>query len=321
MPSLPLVTVGMTCYNAADTIGRAIDGALAQDWPNLEILIVDDASGDQSVDVICEKISDYPHVRLVVHENNTGFAGALNTLIREAKGKYMAIFDDDDVSDMSRVRKQYERLTSYQAKTGVDLVLCHCARLQNFPDGEKFYEQTLGTVAGREPYGEAIADRILFGKLDRRFDLVGSCANCARFASLDTFRAVEGYDQTLRRSEDTEFNIRLGRAGGHLIGMAEPLVTQTMTTGSDKTLDIEYQTDLAMIHKHADYLQEKGWYAFCVAWLDLKYADLKGEKTSLYGGLFGLFLRYPVKVIKKIIWTRAAAKTRARLKSWRHHHD
>ena len=44
--SAPLVTIGIACYNAADTIARAIDSALAQDWPNVEVLIVDDVSTD-----------------------------------------------------------------------------------------------------------------------------------------------------------------------------------------------------------------------------------------------------------------------------------
>jgi glycosyltransferase involved in cell wall biosynthesis len=40
--TVPLVTIGLTCFNASDTVARAISSALAQDWPNIELLIVDD---------------------------------------------------------------------------------------------------------------------------------------------------------------------------------------------------------------------------------------------------------------------------------------
>lgn len=69
------VTIGMTCYNSADTIGRAIQSALAQNYSNKEILIVDDGSSDESVGVITQMISRNPEARLIIHKENTGFAG------------------------------------------------------------------------------------------------------------------------------------------------------------------------------------------------------------------------------------------------------
>ena len=45
----PLITVGITCFNAEDTIARAVTSAFKQNWPNLEIVIVDDCSSDSSM--------------------------------------------------------------------------------------------------------------------------------------------------------------------------------------------------------------------------------------------------------------------------------
>src|SRR6185436_3880806 len=56
MSRMPKITIGMTCYNAADTVAAAIDSALAQYWPDTELLIVDDCSADSSVSVIENKI-------------------------------------------------------------------------------------------------------------------------------------------------------------------------------------------------------------------------------------------------------------------------
>jgi len=47
-PARPHITTGMTCFNAAAPIGRALESALAQDWQNFEVVVVDDASTDSS---------------------------------------------------------------------------------------------------------------------------------------------------------------------------------------------------------------------------------------------------------------------------------
>ena len=57
--SHPLTTVGITCFNAEGTIERAIGSALAQTWPNLEILIVDDCSTDSSAEIAAQTIKLY----------------------------------------------------------------------------------------------------------------------------------------------------------------------------------------------------------------------------------------------------------------------
>lgn len=312
--STPLITIGMTCYNSADTIGRAIDSALAQDWPNFEIVIVDDCSRDNSVDVIRGKVEGNEKIRFLPHEKNKGFAGALNTLIAEARGEFLAIFDDDDVSDPKRLSKQYARITEYEAQTDAKLVVCHCARTQNYPDGSQVYEPTAGCVTGIAPSGRDMADRILTGRLSA--GVTGSCANCSRMARLSTFRAVDGFDSTLRRCEDTDFNIRLALAGGHFLGIKEPLVSQTMTGGSDKTIDVEYVAEKAVLQKHKSYLDSIGWYGFCEKWLDVRFNNLRGKKADVAKGMIQIFLSHPLMLTKKIIWTLPAYKTRARWVKW-----
>ena len=47
-PVRPLITTGMTCFNAAATVGRALESALAQDWPDFEVAVDDDASSGSS---------------------------------------------------------------------------------------------------------------------------------------------------------------------------------------------------------------------------------------------------------------------------------
>ena len=87
-----LVTIGITCFNARDTIGRAIASAQAQDWPAIEIVVVDDRSSDGSPDAV-RALAECDHrIRLIVHERNGGTAVARNTVLANANGEFIAFF-------------------------------------------------------------------------------------------------------------------------------------------------------------------------------------------------------------------------------------
>lgn len=313
----PLITIGIACYKSPDTVGRAVKSALEQDWPNIELLIVDDGSGDETASVSREAIKDHDNARLLIHEQNKGFAGALNTIIREAKGEFLAIFDDDDFSLPNRLSRQYERITVYEKKYRPELVVCHAARIQHYPDGYERYESTMGTdESGIAPRGLDVVDRILMGRLSK--NVVGSCANCSRMARIELFRMMNGYDVTMRRAEDTDFNIRLGLAGGHFVGIAEPLVLQTMTMGQEKTLKNEKAAEFLLLEKHRAYLESKGWYDFCLGWLEARYEHLSNHRAELVRRLARLAVCHPAKVLRKIFWIIPAHNTRRDFKRWHH---
>ncbi len=310
----PLITIGMACYKSRDTVTRAIESAMAQDWPNTEILIVDDGSGDETVPAIQAAVHGYANARLIVHDKNKGFAGALNTIIAEAKGEFLAIFDDDDVSAPERVRRQYDRIAIYERDYNAGLVVCHTARVQHYPNGYRRYEPTMGAGPGVAPNGRDVADRILTGRLSR--NIVGSCANCSRMARIGLFRGMNGYDGGMRRAEDTDFNIRLALAGGHFVGIAEPLVSQTMTMGREKTLEAERAAERILLEKHRPYLEEMGWHGFCREWLEARYEYLNNQSLALIKRLCRLMLRHPRKVMLKLYWTLPARATRRDFKKW-----
>jgi GT2 family glycosyltransferase len=87
-------TVAVPCYNGAQYVGRTIESLLAQSRLADEILVVDDGSTDDSVEIIRR----YP-VRLVRHEQNKGLATARNTAIAEATGDILAFLDVDAFAD------------------------------------------------------------------------------------------------------------------------------------------------------------------------------------------------------------------------------
>lgn len=93
---LPLVSIVITSYNRQHWIGQAIESALQQDYPNLEIVINDDCSSDNSVEVIKGYLTD-PRVRFFKNEKNLGIAlNYRHTFMDLAKGDYLMNLGSDD---------------------------------------------------------------------------------------------------------------------------------------------------------------------------------------------------------------------------------
>lgn len=97
-------TVIMAAYNTEEYIEEAIDSILQQSYDNFELLIVEDASTDNTLEVI-KKYSD-SRIRLIQNEENVGQTKCLNIGIREAIGKYILIMDSDDIALPDRLKIQ-----------------------------------------------------------------------------------------------------------------------------------------------------------------------------------------------------------------------
>lgn len=89
----PLVSVIVPAYNSAAYIRKALDSILEQDYPNKEVIVVDDGSSDGTRDVLAA----YGDQIQVIHQENAGSAVARNQGLRAAAGDYIAFLDSDDV--------------------------------------------------------------------------------------------------------------------------------------------------------------------------------------------------------------------------------
>ena len=114
------VTIGIPVYNAEDYIERCLLSTMKQTFQDIEILLVDDCGKDHSIDIAERIAKEYPHgnrIRIVRHEKNMGVAHARNTIIREAKGKYLFFMDSDDEITENAVALLYEKAELYDAET------------------------------------------------------------------------------------------------------------------------------------------------------------------------------------------------------------
>ena len=100
MPS-PRFSIIIPAYNNAEYLGETIQSCLDQTYPDLEVIIVNDASPDNTEAVI--KQFDDDRIQYIVHEKNKGLSAARNTGIRASLGEYIAVLDGDDLFHPQKV--------------------------------------------------------------------------------------------------------------------------------------------------------------------------------------------------------------------------
>lgn len=116
---LPLVSIICLCYNHERFLVDALDSVLDQTYPNLEIIIVDDCSTDNSVRIIEEYLQKYPQLTFISTGTNKGNTRAFNTGWRASKGEYIIDFATDDVLLPERVTQQVQAFQQLDASYGV----------------------------------------------------------------------------------------------------------------------------------------------------------------------------------------------------------
>ncbi len=300
-----LVTIGVTCFNARDTILRALESAVAQNWPAIEILIVDDCSMDGSAAIVRNFIASDPRAKLIQHTQNLGVGAARNTILAHARGEFIAFFDDDDESRPGRVREQVRVLTEHEEATGASLIACYAGGERLYANNYRVDAPAIGSE-GLIPMGAELADYLLvFKRRPGRFYGAGVPA-CALLARSKTFEAMDGFDSHLRRLEDVDFAVRLALSGGHFIGTAERLYIRHMTGGAEKSPEAALEALNSLAEKHRSYLELIGRYQYAVRWPRLGYWHFKRRYGRFAAEFLALLVRYPFAATRHLLATGPA---------------
>jgi len=113
------VTIIVCCYNAAETLRATLDSLLAQTHEALEVLVVNDASTDESPDIIRSYQERDPRVRMVTHDRNRGLAHGRKTGVENASNELLSFLDADDIATPNMVERLVETLLSDDMILGV----------------------------------------------------------------------------------------------------------------------------------------------------------------------------------------------------------
>ena len=193
------VSIVIPTYNRAEVIERAIDSAIAQTVTETEIIVVDDASTDETVSIL-ESYED--QIQYYCHDQNRGGSAARNMGISEASGDYIAFLDSDDVWKPTKLEKQINLLED----RGENWVAAYCDFKQTRSNRvvekiDHFVRRPTGLEGGEE-----LIDRIFL----RTFAHGGASTIMVKRDALDE---LGGFDADFQRHQDLEFLVRLLQIG------------------------------------------------------------------------------------------------------------
>ncbi len=191
MSDLPLITIGVSAYNRENFLPECLDSLLTQTYPNIEIIVVDDGSVDNTRQLVAEK---YPQVRYIYKENG-GDASAKNRAAREAKGEYIVFNDSDDVFLPDAVERLYNAMVSGKQKYNREVIAYGTyegidENSVRYPAKSKVAFLPSGEITGN------LLEHILV-------------CNTGTLIPLHHFAKHDGYDETLRCSYDWKFSLKL----------------------------------------------------------------------------------------------------------------
>jgi glycosyltransferase involved in cell wall biosynthesis len=113
------VTIGIPVYKAEHYIQRTLESALAQSYPSIEFLIVDDCGDDNSIRIVNAIKNNYSRgsdIRVMTQPVNMGVAAARNRIIDEAQGEYLFFLDSDDIISADAISLLMENVLRYDAE-------------------------------------------------------------------------------------------------------------------------------------------------------------------------------------------------------------
>lgn len=190
----PLVSVVIPTYGGAEFLKRCVDSVLSQTYPNIEIIVVDDngvgTPNQLSTAKVMEEYENTPSVKYVCHKVNINGSAARNTGVRNSKGEYIALLDDDDVFYPNNIEEHMKILPNLDDS----YALTYCSGIDEFIDtGVK--RKMIKTFTGQDLYAILMHDVT-----------ISSTTICIKRKA---WNALGGFDETFRRHQDWEFTARV----------------------------------------------------------------------------------------------------------------
>ena len=205
---LPLVSVVVPTYNRALLLGRTLRAILAQECTDLEVVVVDDGSTDETARTA---VAADPRVAVIRNQQPAGVSAARNRGIAAARGDWIAFCDDDDLWSPLKLIRQLEAAD----RAGADWVYA----------GDVNIDEGLQVLSGGPPPDP---EAVLAG-MSRSNPLASGSSNVLVRTSV--LAAIGGFDPTLRRTEDWDLWIRLAKTGPPA-WVREPLVAYSFHAGN-----------------------------------------------------------------------------------------
>ena len=267
------VTVGITSYNQCDYLRVAIDSVLAQTLPAAEVLIVDDASTDDSPQLIAAYAAQYPdRVRPLLLERNGGVNAARNHVLAAAGGDYLAFLDGDDRWLPGKLARAAERLLAADRPDAV---------FDNFVFTDAAGQRLFVWAGGQRPPEGALLRRVL------TLDLPRTTLFRSEVVPTALWRAAGPYDPSFALYGDWDMRIRQAAVVPRY-GYVDEVLSEYRRHGAGLSAQ-SVEMHLAAVDK-----------------VEAKYAALIARLEAGEGGVRAGLARWRAKLLRRAAYNVAA---------------
>ena len=195
--NLPLITVAICCYNGGRYLERTINSVLAQDYLNVELVVVDDGSSDDTRKIIERFASRNKSIR-AFFRNNHGLPVSRNFAFSQAKGKWIAIIDQDDLYYPTRLSRQVEIA---QRHPTAGFVFCNVHHIDES-------DQVIGDYLSVYTLPDSFIPKGDAGNLLLRLGCFSASVSC--LIKRETVQSVGAFSESFPYACDYDFFIRAG---------------------------------------------------------------------------------------------------------------
>lgn len=236
----PLVSVIMPCYNMERFVADTIQSVIHQTHTDWELLITDDASTDKTVALVQKLAENDRRIHLTVNTDHAGIAPTRNRCIQEAKGRFFAFLDADDIWHSEKLERQLHFMMERQI-------------------GFSYSAYDLVDESGK-PLGKTIKTA---GNLDYKAYLRNTIIGCST-VMIDTDRVGCVVVPDFRTSEDTATWLNILRQGFKAYAINEPLTSYRLRSKSASSNKFKAAVDLWKVYRRQELLPlPKTLYSFC----------------------------------------------------------
>jgi glycosyltransferase involved in cell wall biosynthesis len=208
-----LVSVVIPAYNRAKVLYFSLDSVVSQTYKNLEIIVVDDASNDDTAGIVAMYIKKDSRVRYVKHENNKGGSAARNTGIECSNGEFIAFLDSDDAWYPKKIETQ---LRIFTENPSLEIIF-------SSSDETKYPSNTLirrRIIKNSTPLKDLYKENIF-----------GTTSSVICRATL--LREIGGFDTSLKSAQDWDVYLRAVKSNNYF-SVETPLLNHTEPEFNDK---------------------------------------------------------------------------------------
>ncbi|MCL2597702.1 MAG: glycosyltransferase family 2 protein [Paludibacter sp.] len=243
------VSILISLFNSEKYIAQTIESAFNQTWENKEIIVVDDGSTDNSLEIVRTYESD---ILKLYTQKNQGVCAARNYALKKATGEYIQYIDHDDVIDLDKIEKQMNYIISHNLSE-TDVVYSSYVNFhddvknilpQNFSHKDKSYDKPL------ELFNDMLIARSII-------------LPASYLMHRNVIESVGGWNEFLRNNEDGEFYARI--------------MTKATNVHFVPDVKVYWRTTLGSLSKHVstDYLNFK-----YIAWTAIVSILLKNNDSA-----------------------------------------